>query len=126
VTLFDRPMNEIRSHIDFSREDVGDVFPRYERAKYYRFDLQRGEALFLPSTYWHYVRSHEFTMSLTFGFAGPRSPAALQRLTAATCVAVVHTAVAPAVKRWRTRLPPTLRRGWFADATPPPSTGSVP
>jgi hypothetical protein len=118
VTHFDRPMIEIRSHIELGRPDAARLFPRYAHAKYYRFDFRRGDILYIPSTYWHYVRSREFSLAVSFVFTGPRTLAAYRTLARAGSVALVHMAVNPIVHRYRHRLPPILRRGWFADPTP--------
>lgn len=125
ITTFDRPINEIRSHVELTHPSTDRTFPLLRNAKYYRFRFQAGEALFLPSTYWHYIRSSGFNEALSFGFQGPRSAAALRRLAKATSVAVVHAAVTPLVKRLRPRLPLALRRGWFSEPTPGAPRGAA-
>jgi hypothetical protein len=43
-------------------------FPKLVRAKYHRFYLEEGEILFLPSGFWHYIRSEGAHMAVNIWF----------------------------------------------------------
>lgn len=55
------------------------AFPRFARARPYVFELAPGEALYVPPSWPHHVRSLEFSISLNFWWAGLRD---LHRLPA--------------------------------------------
>jgi len=79
------PCDELRagmllfSPVDAERPDLAD-FPRFARARPIEVTLEPGEILFLPTGWWHQVRSLDPSISLNFFWFAPlRTPLALRR-----------------------------------------------
>lgn len=53
------------SQIDAENIDL-DAFPLAKNAKFYQITLYRGEMLYIPPTWWHYVRSLSKSFSVSF------------------------------------------------------------
>lgn len=62
---FDGEMLKNTSQIDAEHLDF-DRFPMTKHVKFYSFTLHRGEMLYIPVKWWHYVRSQSKSFSVSF------------------------------------------------------------
>ncbi len=59
------------SQVDVEKPDLV-RFPLYEQATKYTFDLNPGEAIYIPGGWWHHVRALDVSISISFtNFHGP-------------------------------------------------------
>jgi hypothetical protein len=63
---------EVMSHVNVSRPQW-DALPLYREARYRHFTLEPGEILFIPSAYWHYLRSYGKSIGVNYWFQGRQS-----------------------------------------------------
>lgn len=62
---FDGDMLKNTSQIDAEHPDVG-RFPLLQHVKFYQLTLHKGEMLYIPSKWWHFVRSLSKSFSVSF------------------------------------------------------------
>ncbi len=70
--LYPFPGNIEKSRIDIEHPDFA-KFPRLRHSRFQQARLQKGELLFIPRMWWHFVRSLEPSLSINYWF-GPKAP----------------------------------------------------